>query len=53
MDLYHLCEEAAPIDRTALETVVDYIKDEVARLTVSLYRLVLKTSMPDETATQT
>ena len=36
MDLYHLCEEAAPTDRTALETVVDYIKDEVARLTVSL-----------------
>ena len=35
MDLYHLCEEAAPTDRTALETVVDYIKDEVARLTVS------------------
>ena len=34
MDLYHLCEEAAPTDRTALETVVDYIKDEVARLTV-------------------
>lgn len=36
MDLYHLCEEAAPTDRTALETVVDYIKDEVNRLTVSL-----------------
>ena len=35
MDLYHLCEEAAPTSRTALETVVDYIKDEVARLTVS------------------
>lgn len=35
MDLYHLCEEAAPTARTALETVVDYIKDEVARLTVS------------------
>lgn len=35
MDLYHLCEEASPTDRTALETVVDYIKDEVARLTVS------------------
>ena len=34
MDLYHLCEEAAPTDRTALETVVDYIKDEVNRLTV-------------------
>ena len=35
MDLYHLCEEAAPTSRTALETVVDYIKDEVNRLTVS------------------
>lgn len=36
MDLYHLCEEAAPTSRTALETVVDYIKDEVNRLTVSI-----------------
>ena len=36
MDLYHLCEEATPTDRTALETVVDYIKDEIKELNVRL-----------------
>lgn len=36
MDLYHLCEETDPTDRTALETVVDYIKDEIKKLNVSL-----------------
>lgn len=29
MDLYHLQEEAEPSDRTALESVVDYIKHEI------------------------
>ena len=29
MDLYHLQEEAEPSDRTALESVVDYIKQEI------------------------
>ena len=29
MDLYHLQEEAEPSDRTALESVVDYIKREI------------------------
>ena len=37
MDLYHLCEETDPTDRTALETVVDYIKDEIKRLNVRFY----------------
>ena len=32
MDLYHLREEAEPSDRTALEAVVDHIKEEMARL---------------------
>lgn len=32
MDLYHLQNEAEPSDRTALEAVVDHIKDEMARL---------------------
>ncbi len=32
LDLYHLSEEVAPTERTALETVVDYIKDEITRL---------------------
>lgn len=32
LDLYHLSEEVAPTDRTALETVVDYIKLEIERL---------------------
>jgi len=34
MDLYHLREEAEPTDRTALEAVVDHIKEELARLNV-------------------
>ena len=34
MDLYHLREEAEPTDRTALEAVVDHIKEEMARLNV-------------------
>lgn len=29
MDLYHLQEEAEPTNRTALESVVDYIKAEI------------------------
>ena len=36
MDLYHLREEAEPSDRTALEAVVDHIKEEMARLNVCL-----------------
>ena len=32
IDIYHLREEAEPSDRTALEAVVDHIRDEVARL---------------------
>ena len=32
VDLYHLHEEAAPTDRTALESVVDHVKAEVKRL---------------------
>ena len=34
MDLYLLREEAEPTDRTALEAVVDHIKEEMARLNV-------------------
>ena len=32
MDLYHLHQEAEPSDRTALQSVVDHIEAEVARL---------------------
>lgn len=32
MDLYHLYEEAAPSEKNALESVVDYIKEEIVRL---------------------
>jgi hypothetical protein len=32
LDLYHLHEEAAPSDKNALNSVVDYIKDEIKRL---------------------
>ncbi|KAL3154860.1 hypothetical protein ABBQ38_011402 [Trebouxia sp. C0009 RCD-2024] len=48
MDLYHLCEEAAPTDRTALETVVDYIKDEVARLTAQEEQIMTDFGPEDE-----
>lgn len=30
MDMYHLCTEAEPSDRTALQAVVDHIEAEVA-----------------------
>jgi len=32
LDMYHLHEEAAPSDKNALNSVVDYIKDEITRL---------------------
>ena len=32
VDMYHLREEAEPSERTALEAVVDHIRDEVTRL---------------------
>lgn len=48
MDLYHLCEEAAPTSRTALETVVDYIKDEVNRLTAQEEQIMTDFGPEDE-----
>jgi len=32
MDMYHLHQEAEPSDRTALEAVVDHVKEEIERL---------------------
>ena len=32
IDLYHLHQEAEPSDRTALQSVVDHIEAEIARL---------------------
>ncbi len=32
MDIYHLHQEAEPSDRTALEAVIDHIKQEMERL---------------------
>lgn len=41
MDLYHLKEEAEPSDRTALEAVVDHIKEEMARLNAEEERIMV------------
>lgn len=32
MDMYHLHDEAAPTDMSALDSVVDYIRDELKKL---------------------
>jgi Na+-transporting methylmalonyl-CoA/oxaloacetate decarboxylase gamma subunit len=32
LDMYHLHQEAEPSDRTALEAVVDHIREEMERL---------------------
>ena len=46
MDLYHLKEEAVPTDRTALESVVDYIKEEINRLNAQVGSLSIQTGVP-------
>lgn len=48
MDLYHLCEETDPTDRTALETVVDYIKDEIKRLNAQEEQILTDSGPEDE-----
>jgi len=50
MDLYHLREEAEPSDRTALESVVDHIKEEMARLNVRRLRPACLRSADDAPA---
>jgi ATP-binding cassette subfamily F protein 2 len=40
MDMYHLHQEAEPSDRTALEAVVDHIKEEIERLNKQVRRVV-------------
>ena len=47
VDLYHLHEEAAPTDRTALESVVDHVKAEVKRLE-ELEATIMETSGPED-----
>ena len=47
MDLYHLSEEVEPTPRTALETVVDYIKNEIDRLN-KLEEHILETVGPED-----
>lgn len=47
LDLYHLSEEVAPSGRTALETVVDYIKNEIERLN-KLEEHILETTGPED-----
>jgi ATP-binding cassette subfamily F protein 2 len=32
LDMYHLHQEAEPSDRTALEAVIDHIREEMERL---------------------
>jgi ATP-binding cassette subfamily F protein 2 len=48
MDLYHLCEEAEPSDRTALEAVVDAIKAEMAALQEKEERIMEEFGPEDE-----
>ncbi|MEW5305584.1 MAG: hypothetical protein WDW36_008116 [Sanguina aurantia] len=48
MDLYHLKEEAEPSDRTALEAVVDHIKEEMARLNAEEERIMQDFGPEDE-----
>ncbi|GAQ87542.1 abc transporter [Klebsormidium nitens] len=48
MDLYHLHEEAEPSDRTALEAVVDHIKEEVRRLNAAEEHILSTTGPEDE-----
>ena len=47
MDLYHLHQEAAPTDRTALESVVDHVKKEVTRLE-ELEAQIMEESGPED-----
>ena len=48
MDLYHLQEEAEPSSRTALESVVDYIKAEIERLNAEEERIMTEVGPEDE-----
>lgn len=47
IDLYHLCTEAEPTDRTALETVVDTIKREMEALHAQEEE-IMSTSGPED-----
>jgi len=47
IDIYHLREEAEPSDRTALEAVIDHIRDEVVRLQ-AVENDILETSGPGD-----
>ncbi|KAK9829985.1 hypothetical protein WJX72_009031 [[Myrmecia] bisecta] len=48
MDLYHLCAEAEPSTRTALEAVVDHIKAEVERLNAEEEHIMTEFGPEDE-----
>ncbi len=48
MDLYHLHQEAEPSDRTALQSVVDHIEAEVARLTALEEHIMCEIGPEDE-----
>ena len=47
LDLFHLHQEAEPSDRTAVEAVVDHVKDELARLE-KLEAEIIETSGADD-----
>jgi ATP-binding cassette subfamily F protein 2 len=47
MDMYHLREEAKPSDRTALESVVDHIREEIKKLE-ALEESIMADSGPDD-----
>ena len=48
MDLYHLHQEAEPSDRTALQSVVDHIEAEVARLNALEEHIMCECGPEDE-----
>lgn len=48
MDIYHLHQEAEPSDRTALEAVVDHIKEELNRLNAEEERIMTEFGPEDE-----
>ena len=48
MDLYHLHQEAEPSDRTALQSVVDHIEAEVARLNALEEHIMCEIGPEDE-----
>jgi ATP-binding cassette subfamily F protein 2 len=48
MDLYHLHDEAAPSDMSALDSVVDYIREELKKLEQLEEKIMTEVGPEDE-----